>query len=125
MPTPLRNVIVRLGSLDKPDHEQHDDRADRGMNDGADIAAADVNTERGSSQPATNAPTMPTTMLPIRPKPPPAMIWPASQPAIAPMMRKMISASGSMTSLHLRPLSISALARGRPLIRRLGMPLRR
>ena len=39
---------------------------------------------RGSSQPAMNAPTMPTTMLPIRPKPMPRTIRPASQPATAP-----------------------------------------
>ncbi len=44
----------------------------------------------GSSQPASTAPMMPTTILPSRPKPKPRTIRPASQPAIAPMSRKMI-----------------------------------
>src|SRR6185437_367687 len=40
---------------------------------------------RGSSQLATSAPMMPTTMFPISPKPAPRTISPASQPAIAPI----------------------------------------
>src|SRR5262245_38475044 len=47
---------------------------------------------RGSSQPAMKAPTMPTTMSPIRPKPDPLTSRPASQPATAPTIRNMISA---------------------------------
>jgi len=38
----------------------------------------------GSSKPPMNAPMMPTTMSPTRPKPPPFMTRPASQPAIKP-----------------------------------------
>src|SRR5262245_40864609 len=40
----------------------------------------------GSRKLATSAPMMPTTMLPISPKPAPCTIFPASQPAIAPMI---------------------------------------
>ena len=36
----------------------------------------------GKIRPATKAPTMPTTMLPTRPKPKPLTITPASQPAM-------------------------------------------
>ena len=39
------------------------------------------------------APTIPTTMLPRRPKPPPLTMSPANQPAIAPTMMKTIRLS--------------------------------
>ena len=56
---------------------------------------------RGNSQPAMNAPTMPTTMLPIRPKPKPFTIRPASQPAMAPTISQMM-----MLSIHDVPLPL-------------------
>src|SRR5262245_14358101 len=51
-----------------------------------------------STQVPMNAPTMPTMILPIRPKPTPLTITPASQPAMAPMMMRMINASNDMAS---------------------------
>src|ERR1700733_1358089 len=44
----------------------------------------------GNNQPAMKAPTMPTTMSPIRPKPPPLTTMPASQPAIAPTISQIM-----------------------------------
>jgi len=44
---------------------------------------------RPNRKPPTTAPMMPTAMLPSRPEPPPGMRSPASQPATAPMARKM------------------------------------
>ena len=61
-------------------HQQHDDRADHGIDDRGDEAAADEDAERGSSQPPTTAPMMPTMMSPISPKPPPVTIC-AGEPA--------------------------------------------
>ena len=49
-----------------------------------------------------NAPTMPTMMLPISPKPMPRTIWPASQPATAPTIRTMTIASSPMVVLPAR-----------------------
>src|ERR1041385_5782173 len=44
------------------------------------------------------APTMPTMIFPIKPKPAPFMIMPASQPAIAPTISRMISPSSVIVS---------------------------
>src|SRR4029077_834375 len=54
----------------------------------------------GSSQSATRAPMMPITMLPISPKPAPRTIWPASQPAMAPIT------SAAMIPMETAPLEI-------------------
>src|ERR1051326_1095202 len=64
---------------------------------------------RGSSQPPTNAPMMPTTMSPSNPKPPPLTMTPANAPATAPTMSQITIVSTGMTVL---PLSRSALDAG-------------
>ncbi|CDH43739.1 hypothetical protein BN874_130064 [Candidatus Contendobacter odensis Run_B_J11] len=48
-----------------------------------------VNPSNLNKKPPTTAPMMPTTMLPSSPKPPPFIIVPASQPASAPIARKI------------------------------------
>jgi len=54
------------------------------------VPVASVIPSCGRTQPATSAPMMPTTMLPISPNPAPWTILPASQPAIAPMISAAI-----------------------------------
>src|SRR6266702_1741888 len=50
-------------------------------------------------QPPMNAPITPTTISPMRPKPAPLMIWPASQPAMRPTTRATIKVCCSMTAI--------------------------
>ena len=89
----VRRAGSAVGAFNQPDNHQHNHRADGGVNDSPRRSAPPIGTISGSNQVARKAPTMPTTMLPIRPKPTPLTIKPASQPATAPTIRMMMSAS--------------------------------
>lgn len=78
--------MARPPSFQETDKPEEHDCADSSGHEGADKAERD-DAEKAEQKPPMKAPRMPTTRSPANPNPWPLVSFPASHPAIIPMIR--------------------------------------